>query len=117
MLNTPFNKYRAAVEVLQRGRDTLIETLADEILEQADDLLDSGFMFNEFLETQGTRVHFLTLLLSQLELSAEHYDDRIADPAPPPRVEPAASVPSKKKKTRARKLVQKAPPEGSAEEA
>ena len=29
-----FNKYRAAIEVLQKGRDVLVEAMADEILDQ-----------------------------------------------------------------------------------
>ncbi len=71
MPDTLFNKYRAAIEILQRGRDVLVEGLADEILEQGEDLTEGGYVFNEFLETQGTRLHFLTLLVSQLEQSAE----------------------------------------------
>jgi hypothetical protein len=71
MADNLFNKYRAAIEVLQRGRDVLVEGLADEILDQGEGLTEGGFLFNEFLETQGTRLHFLTLLLSQLEQSAE----------------------------------------------
>jgi len=71
MSDTLFNKYRAAIEVLQRGREVLVEDLADEILEQGEDLTEGGYLFNEFLETQGTRLHFLTLLVSQLEQSAE----------------------------------------------
>jgi hypothetical protein len=71
MPDHPFNKYRAAIEVLQRGRDVLVEGLADEILDQGEGLTEGGYLFNEFLETQGTRLHFLTLLVSQLEQSAE----------------------------------------------
>ena len=114
MPNTPFNKYRAAVEVLQRGRDSMVENLADDVLDQADDLLDSGFLFNEFLETQGTRIHFLTLLLAQLEQSAEHFDEVLATQPPPRTADPE---PPRKRKSRAKKLSQKASSEGSAEEA
>ena len=114
MPNTSFNKYRAAVEVLQRGRDSMVENLADDVLDQSDDLLDSGFLFNEFLETQGTRIHFLSLLLSQLEQSAEHFDEVIANQPPPCQADPA---PPRKRKSRAKKLSQKASAEGSTEEA
>lgn len=119
MPNTPYNKFRAAVEVLQRGRDTMVEGLADEILDQSDDFLDSGFMFNEFLETQGTRMHFLTLLLSQLEMSAEMLDERLASEPPPPTERKVSSTQtaSKKRKPRRKKVDDKASPEGSPEEA
>lgn len=90
------NKYRAAVEVLQRGRDQLVEALAEDVVDQADDLLEGGFLFNEFLEAQGTRLHFLSLLMSQLEQSAELFEE--THPAPPP--EPPAP---KKKRPRAKK--------------
>ena len=69
------NKYRAAINVLLSGRDVLIGALADDILDQADDLVDGGFMFNEFLETQGTRLHFLGLMIAQLEQSADTHDE------------------------------------------
>ena len=65
------NKYRAAIEVLMSGRDILVGSLADDILDQAEDLADGGFLFNEFLETQGTRLHFLGLMIAQLEQSAD----------------------------------------------
>ncbi len=75
MPHNHFNKYRAAIEVLQRGRDSLVESLAEEVLAQEDDLLEGGFLFNEFLEAQGTRLHFLSLLVSQLEQSADALDE------------------------------------------
>src|SRR3954463_16453959 len=96
MLNTPFNKYRAAVEVLQRGRDILVEGLADEILDQGEDLTEGGYAFNEFLEAQGTRLHFLSLLVSQLEQSAEVLDESRPPPPPPPKT-PARRRPRSKK--------------------
>ncbi len=77
-----FNKYRAAIEVLQSGRDVLVEGLANEILEQGEDLIEGGFLFNEFLETQGTRLHFLGLLVSQLEQSAEALEGVHVPPPP-----------------------------------
>ena len=98
-----FNKYRAAIQVLQRGRDVLVESLAEEILAQADDLLDGGFLFNEFLEAQGTRLHFLSLLVSQLEQSADALDEAAVEPPPPPE----AKAP-RKRRPRAKKIAQQA---------
>jgi hypothetical protein len=65
------NKYRVAYELLQRGRDRFVDEMADEVLDRADDLLETPFLLNEFLESQGTRLHFLGLLIAQLEQSAE----------------------------------------------
>jgi len=93
------NKYRAAIEVLMSGRDVLVGSLADDILAQADDLMDGGFLFNEFLESQGTRLHFLGLMIAQLEQSADTLDETFYA-APPPL---PASAP-KKRKPRAKKL-------------
>jgi len=110
MADALFNKYRAAIEVLQRGRDGLVEDLADEILSQGDELTESGFLFHEFLETQGTRLHFLCLLLGQLEHSADLLDEALTAPPPPPVKEPA------KRKPRAKKLQRPASKEKSAED-
>jgi hypothetical protein len=97
MPNTVFNKYRAAIEVLQTGREVLVEGLANEILDQEDDLLEGGYFFNEFLETQGTRLHFLGLLVSQLEQSAEALEEANVPPPPPPKA-PAKRRPRSKTK-------------------
>src|SRR5262249_23924270 len=93
MSDTRLNKYRAAIdarqrapELLLRGRDFLVEEPADEIIHQADALIDGGFAFNEFLEGQGPRLHFLCLLVSQLEQSAEALDESMAPPPPPPAI-------------------------------
>jgi 3-phosphoglycerate kinase len=110
MSHPKFNKYRAAVEILQRGRDLLVESLADDVLDQADDLIEGGFLFNEFLETQGTRIHFLSLLVAQLEQSAEALEESRAAELPPP------PAPPKKRKTRAKKLPQQASKEGTADD-
>ena len=111
MSDTGFNKYRAAIEILHRGRDLLVEGLADEILAQSDDLIEGGFLFNEFLEAQGTRLHFLCLLVSQLEQSAESLEE--ARTPPPPAEEEA---PKKRRKPRTtKKLQRQASPEGSDE--
>ncbi|WP_435005701.1 hypothetical protein P12x_003507 [Tundrisphaera lichenicola] len=93
------NKYRAAIEVLQRGRDVLVESLADEVISQSDDLIDGGFLFNEFLEAQGTRLHFLSLLVSQLEQSADLMEEAAIETPPPP----APKAP-RKRKSRSKKL-------------
>jgi hypothetical protein len=112
MPETLFNKYRAAIEVLQRGRDVLVESLADDILDQGEEFSDGGFLFNEFLETQGTRIHFLSLLIGQLEQSAEAYEE--ARPAPPP---PAPKPRTKaKQRSRAKKIPQRSSQEKSADD-
>jgi hypothetical protein len=105
MTDPRFNKYRAAVQVLQRGRDVLVDELANEVLDHADDLIDGGFAFNEFLECQGTRLHFLSLLLGQLEQSAEALDEVMAPPPAP-----------KKRRSRSRKLERQPAPEESTGE-
>src|SRR5918993_1168099 len=101
-----FNKYRAAIEVLLQGREVLVEGLADDILEHEEDLAEGGFLYNEFLEGQGTRLHFLSLLISQLEQSAESMDEAL--PAPPPAASPSPKAPVKRK-SRSKKLAQQAP--------
>lgn len=93
------NKYRAAIDVLMSGRDVLIGSLADDVLDQAEDLVEGGFLFNEFLESQGTRLHFLGLMIAQLEQSADMLDEANYTPPPP---EPAPAP--KKRKPRAKKL-------------
>ena len=108
-----FNKYRAAIEVLQKGRDVLVDTMADEILDQGDDLVDGGFQFNEFLESQGTRLHFLSLLMCQLEQSAEALDEVLTAPPPPP---PPKSPARKRSRAKPKKLQGKVPTEGSPED-
>jgi len=108
MPDTLSNKYRAAIEVLQHGRDVLVEGLADEILDQGEDLIEGGYLFNEFLETQGTRLHFLCLLVSQLEQSADSLDEMQAPPPPP-------KAPAKRR-SRSKKLEQTTSKKKSAED-
>ncbi len=110
MSRTP-NKYRDAVQILQRGRDLLVESLAEDILDKQDDLIDGGFAFNELLETQGTRLHFLGLLVAQLEQSAEALDE--ASSPPPPQPQPK---PRKPRKPRAKKVPEGAPQKGGTGE-
>lgn len=106
------NKYRAAIEVLQRGRDVLVDALADEILDQGSDLIDGGYQFNEFLESQGTRLHFLSLLVGQLEQSADALDESQSAPPPPPPKSPARKRP----RARSKKEQQKVATEGSTDD-
>ena len=108
------NKYRAAIEVLQRGRDSLVEALADEVLAQEEELLEGGFYFNEFLESQGTRLHFLSLLVSQLEQSADAVEE--ANPEPPHPPQPQPKVP-RKRKPRSKKIPQQSSAEGKPDDA
>lgn len=113
------NKYRAALEVLQRGREILVENLADEVLDQSDDLIQSGYAFNEFLENQGTRVHFLCLLMAQLEQSADALDES-ESPAesepPPPPTSNSTSTPKRKRRSRSKKLQGQGSPEGAPDD-
>lgn len=97
------NKYRSAIDVLQKGRDVLIDALADEILEQGADLIDGGYQFNELLETQGTRLHFLSLLVGQLEQSAEVLDEELNTAPPPP---PRPKEPARKRSRAKSKKIQ-----------
>jgi hypothetical protein len=114
------NKYRTALEVLQRGRELLVEDLADEVLDQSDDLIQSGYAFNEFLENQGTRVHFLCLLMAQLEQSADALDETEApvtveievEPPPPP-----SATAKRKRRSRSKKLQEQGSPEGAPDDA
>jgi hypothetical protein len=105
-----YNKYRAAVEVLQKGRDLVVDAIADDVLDQGEELLEGGYQFNEFLETQGTRLHFLTLLIQQLEQSAESVEEAQAPPPPP---EPK---PRKPRRSRSKKLANGASAEKAPED-
>jgi len=109
------NKYRAAIEVLQRGRDVLVEDLADEILDRGEDLSEGGFLLNEFLEAQGTRLHFMCLLVSQLEQSAEALEEvrSTPPPSPAPASKPKAAAPRRPK---AKKLAQPTSGKGSKDD-
>ncbi len=114
MTHRSHNKYRAAIEILQRGRESLVETIADEILNQEGDLLEGGFYFNEFLEAQGTRLHFLSLLVSQLEQSADSLDEVNTEPPHPPQSQAKAP---RKRKPRGKKMTQQTSSEGKIDDA
>ncbi|MDE2509431.1 MAG: hypothetical protein KGM43_19710 [Planctomycetota bacterium] len=92
MPQPPSNKFRAAMEVLARGRDVLIESIADEVVDQGDNFAEGGFLFHEFLEMQGARLHFLGLLMGQLEQSAETLDESRNTEARPPVFDPEFEV-------------------------
>jgi hypothetical protein len=68
------NRFQVAVDVLQKGREVLLRDLTEEIIYHAEDFEEGGFLFQEFLENQGTKLHFLYLMLSQLEQSAEAFE-------------------------------------------
>ena len=107
------NKFRAAIEVLQRGRDALVEGMADEINEQGLDLIEGGYQFNEFLESQGTRLHFLGLLIGQLEFSADALEEIETVSPPPP---PVRSGGKRKPKAKPKKMEEKLRTEGKPED-
>jgi hypothetical protein len=108
MADAQFNKYRAAIQVLMQGRTALVESLAEEVLANAEGLGEGGFAFNEFLESQGTRLHFLVLLIAQLEQSADALDESRSPPSP---------VAPKKRRSRAKKVASQPSAEGSTDEA
>jgi hypothetical protein len=78
MRDLPFTKYRAAMDIRQRGHHHLVEGLADEVLDQQESLLEGGFQLHEFLESQGARLHFLGLIMGHLEQSAEILEETAA---------------------------------------
>ena len=51
--------------------------LSEEILDRAEDFTEGGFLFQEFLENQGTKLHFLYLMVSQLEQSSEAFEENL----------------------------------------
>lgn len=114
MSDIVYNKFRAAAQVLQQGRDALVEAMAEDVLAQADELLDNNYLLNEFLESQGTRLHFLTMVLSQLEQSAEGFDEMVASQPPPVPAHKAAEP--KKRKPRAKKMPQKTSVENASDD-
>jgi hypothetical protein len=76
MKHTKPNKYRSALEILHQGKDVLLDTLADDIIHQGSNLIEGGFLFNEFLEVQGSRLHFLALMVCQLEEAAHAKEEK-----------------------------------------
>lgn len=72
----PQNRFQMAVEVLQRGRDVLMQEMAEQIIDRSEDFEEGGFLFQEFLENQGSKLHFLYLMISQLEQSSELFEEQ-----------------------------------------
>jgi hypothetical protein len=119
MSNPGLNKYRAALRVLQEGRDRFADELADTVLERCDDLLESSFLLTELVESQGSRLHYMAMLMAQLEQAAEDHDaaeNRLREPSSAVDDElsapPAAGL---RRRTRVRKR-RKLPPEQSSAE-
>jgi hypothetical protein len=88
------NKYQTALEILQKGRDVLVDELAEAVVDHGDDLIESPFLLTELLEGHGSKLQFLMILMSQLERTAEEHESlgtiRVAccdepDPAAPRR--------------------------------
>jgi hypothetical protein len=116
MSEDSINKYRAAIHVLQSGRDVLVESLANEILDQEENLMEGGYLFNEFLETQGTRLHFLGLLVSQLEYAADALEVATVPPPPPPKRRARSKPKAKAKKAEPQAAEQQAAEKESSDE-
>lgn len=72
----PENKYRKALDIFNQARNIMVEALADEILENEDDYRDAGFLFQEFLESRGPRMQFVSVIAGYLEHAAETFDER-----------------------------------------
>ena len=54
-----------------------MKDLSEEILDRAEDFTEGGFLFQEFLENQGTKLHFLYLMVSQLEQSSDAFEENL----------------------------------------
>src|SRR5262245_19983157 len=102
MADQPVNKYRAAMDILQHGRDLLVDSLAEDVLDQRDNLLEGGYQFHEFLETQGARLHFLGLILGHLEQSAEFVEEIAAKRLEPCTEKPKPRASQTRRRARAR---------------
>lgn len=71
------NKYRQALTVLNQARDELVSGLADEILENSDELRAGGFILNEFLDIKGPRMQSMGLIACFLEQAADIFDEEV----------------------------------------
>jgi hypothetical protein len=74
------NRFQLAIDILQKGREVLVRDLADQIIDREEDFVEGGFLFQEFLENQGSKLHFLYLMISQLEQSAEQFEEEVKPP-------------------------------------
>jgi hypothetical protein len=90
------------MEILLRGRDQLVENLAEDVLDQQENLLEGGFQFHEFLESQGARLHFLGLILGHLEQSAEMVEEVTASRLRLEDSEPRSEAHPSRKRSRSR---------------
>jgi hypothetical protein len=119
MRDLPLNKYRAAMEVLQRGHELLVESLAEEVLDQQDNLAAGGFQLHEFLESHGARLHFLGLIMGHLEQSAEYLEEQARTQRAPSLGLASRDAPLSKRRTRNRgsrsPKPRRQPPSGSGE--
>lgn len=95
------NKYREALERLQRCREQLVEQATDQILDPDEEILEHTYLFHEFLENRGTQLHFLTLLASQIEQSADEWDEAQAREAIRTAAKPARKPPGKPRRRKA----------------
>lgn len=84
----PSEKFRAAIDVLNRVRESLLDSMAETVLEQEEEFSQGGFQVNEFLEVHGSRLHFLCLMISQFELAAESQAEARRDASSSPSEEP-----------------------------
>ena len=119
MRDLPLNKYRAAMDVLQRGHELLIESLAEEVLDQQENLVAGGFQFHEFLESHGARLHFLGLIMGHLEQSAEFLEEQARTHRDPTLAPPSQNAPHSRRRTKNRSgrspKPRRQPPSGSGE--
>ncbi|QDV33105.1 hypothetical protein [Tautonia plasticadhaerens] len=65
------DRLRAAIEVLNRARESILDQMADTVLSMDEEFSEGGFQVNEFLEVHGSRLHFLCLLISQFEMLSD----------------------------------------------
>lgn len=73
------NKFRKALAILNRGRDVMVSQLADDILDHEEEYAEGGFLFVDFLESQGARLQFACVIAGQLEQAAVAMEEREAE--------------------------------------
>lgn len=100
------NKFRGALDVLRRGRDMMVEELADAVNDRAEDLLESPFLLTELLEHHGMKLQLLALMMGQLEQLADDQGSETSfsdDAVFPPAEGDAPCLPKRRKRRRGRK--------------
>ena len=104
------NKFRQALGILQNTRDRLVDEMAEQVVDQANDFVESPYLFNEFLEGQGTRLHFLSMMVAHLEQSAEQAEEAEAaaeaEMLAERELEEAPPVPAPRRRSRQKKLAE-----------